>query len=133
MKSLMDKCVSPVIELILDQIKEASRLKGRQIKVRKSSSIFGPQHTRMRLTRQNVFLVGGFGASPYLQEELQESLSLIRKKLRRPDAAKSYVDLTVCFEVSRLTINRLTAVVQGGVIFGCEKGAFETENALILA
>ncbi|KAF2168394.1 hypothetical protein M409DRAFT_53083 [Zasmidium cellare ATCC 36951] len=81
MKLLMDKCVNPVIELILAQIDEAARLKGRRIK--------------------NIFLVGGFGASPYLQEELQESLDLIQKKLRRPDAAKS-----------------LTAVVQGGVIFG---------------
>ncbi|KAK4504279.1 hypothetical protein PRZ48_005195 [Zasmidium cellare] len=84
MKKLMDECVSPVVELILAQIEEASRLKGRRIK--------------------NVFLVGGFGASPYLQEELQESLDIMHKKLRRPDAAKS-----------------LTAVVQGGVIFGCEK------------
>ncbi|KAK5116990.1 hypothetical protein LTR62_006711 [Meristemomyces frigidus] len=53
--------------------------------------------------RVNVFLVGGFGASPYLQEQLRESLEIFRKELRPQ------------------TANSLTAVVQGGVMYGIER------------
>ena len=56
----------------------------------------------MRLEK-NAFLVGGFGASPYLQEVLRESLNMRKVKLRRPDTDKSW-----------------TAVVQGAVIYGAE-------------
>ena len=51
---------------------------------------------------QNIFLVGGFGESPYLQEEIDFSLRLRRIKLRRPDTS-------------------WTAVVRGAVLHGIEK------------
>ena len=50
-----------------------------------------------------MFLVGGFGASPYLQEMLFKSLKLRNIKMRRPDGDKSW-----------------TAVVRGAVIYGVE-------------
>ncbi|KAJ9663048.1 hypothetical protein H2198_001040 [Neophaeococcomyces mojaviensis] len=53
---------------------------------------------------RNVFLVGGFGESVYLQEELQRSLKMRRITMRRPETKKSW-----------------TAVVQGAVIYGIEK------------
>ena len=42
---------------------------------------------------QNLFLVGGFGASPYLQEELRESLRLRHIVLHQPNTDKSCVIL----------------------------------------
>jgi hypothetical protein len=36
---------------------------------------------------QNVFLVGGFGESQYLQEELKLALKLRKITLTRPDTA----------------------------------------------
>jgi len=53
---------------------------------------------------KNVFLVGGFAESPYLQTSIEECLSILRDKveLRRPDTS-------------------LTAVVRGAAIFGIEK------------
>jgi len=43
-----------------------------------------------QLIVQNVFLVGGFGESPYLQQELKESLDLRRIPMRRPDTSQVY-------------------------------------------
>ncbi|OAL29037.1 hypothetical protein AYO22_02473 [Fonsecaea multimorphosa] len=60
---------------------------------------------------RNIFLVGGFGESPYLQEEIEFSLSLRRIKLRRPDTS-------------------WTAVVRGAVLHGIEK---DTISNLCLA
>jgi hypothetical protein len=36
---------------------------------------------------QNIFLIGGFGESQYLQEELDVSLKLRNIQLRRPDTS----------------------------------------------
>lgn len=69
---------------------------------------------------QNVCLVGGFGASPYLQERLEKSLKLRNDmKMRRPAQAQAYVnlsDIEIC-----LTTRSMTAVVQGAVVYGIEK------------
>ena len=81
---LINECVNGVIELIEDQIQRVGYGKERRAKI--------------------VFLVGGFGASPYLQELLKESLELRSKRLYRPDADKSW-----------------TAVARGAVIYGVEK------------
>ncbi|OAP64492.1 hypothetical protein AYL99_00464 [Fonsecaea erecta] len=61
---------------------------------------------------KNIFLVGGFGESPYLQEEIEFSLRLRRIKLRRPDTS-------------------WTAVVRGAVLHGIEKDT--TGSNLVLA
>jgi hypothetical protein len=37
------------------------------------------------LIEQNVFLVGGFGESVFLQDELKESLERLKVEMRRPD------------------------------------------------
>ncbi|KAK5082464.1 hypothetical protein LTR05_007611 [Lithohypha guttulata] len=85
MKDLFDDCVDGVINLLDDQIEKLRKAKQRRAR--------------------DVFLVGGFGASPYLKEQLKESLDDLRgSKLRRPDSEKS-----------------LTAVVQGAVVYGVEK------------
>ncbi|KAK3679082.1 hypothetical protein LTR78_001535 [Recurvomyces mirabilis] len=52
----------------------------------------------------DVILVGGFGASPYLKQELEEICTDFDSTLRRPDETKS-----------------VTAVVQGAVVYGIEK------------
>jgi len=56
---------------------------------------------------KNIFLVGGFGESPYLQETIEFSLRLRKIKLRRPDTS-------------------WTAVVRGAVLHGIEKDASST-------
>ncbi|KAF7185658.1 Chaperone protein DnaK [Pseudocercospora fuligena] len=73
-----------IVKMILDQLEQVSTGKNRRVK--------------------NVLLVGGFGASPYLQEKLKESLAMRKIGLRLPDKDKS-----------------VTAVVQGGVVYGIEK------------
>ena len=40
-------------------------------------------------TPQNVFLVGGFAESVYLQDELTRSLELRKIKMRKPDRYKA--------------------------------------------
>ncbi|KUJ14621.1 actin-like ATPase domain-containing protein [Mollisia scopiformis] len=83
MKTIFETCVDGVIELIKGQIQQVERKKYRV---------------------KNVFLVGGFGESQYLQEELRESLKLRKIVMRRPEKNKSW-----------------TAVVQGAVLYGIEK------------
>ncbi|KAG0645461.1 hypothetical protein D0Z07_8512 [Hyphodiscus hymeniophilus] len=60
---------------------------------------------------RSVFLVGGFGASPYLQEELEKSLKYRQIALHRPESALAW-----------------TAVVRGAVMYGIEKGHHETRK-----
>ncbi|KAK5163262.1 uncharacterized protein LTR77_010848 [Saxophila tyrrhenica] len=69
MKELMNSCVNGVIELIKDQISKVNPNQGTRVK--------------------NVILVGGFGASPYLQDELRKSLALRGIAMRRPSEDKS--------------------------------------------
>ncbi|CAK1364417.1 unnamed protein product [Cercospora beticola] len=57
MKQLMDKCVNPAVALVRKQIEAVGSSRGTEVKT--------------------VFLVGGFGASPYLQEELRSSFELM--------------------------------------------------------
>jgi actin-related protein len=68
MKGLFDPCVNKIVDLIQGQIQQVERTKNRV---------------------KNVFLVGGFGESPYLQQELKKSLDLRKIKMRRPDEQKS--------------------------------------------
>ncbi|CZR64187.1 uncharacterized protein PAC_14084 [Phialocephala subalpina] len=88
MKQMFDPCIDRVVELIQGQIQQVERTKNRV---------------------KNVFLVGGFGESPYLQEELKKSLTLRKIVMRRPDKQKASDNA------------RWTAVVQGAVIYGIEK------------
>jgi len=60
---------------------------------------------------KNIFLIGGFGESQYLQEELELSLKLRKIQLRRPDTS-------------------WTAVVRGAVIHGIEK--LDNKNLTIM-
>lgn len=86
MQALFEECTCGVIELMDSQIKKLSEAKNRPPRVsrilcRACSILTQPQ---------NVFLVGGFGASQYLQYLLDEALDLRRKAiLRRPDPDKS--------------------------------------------
>lgn len=68
MKGLFDPCVDKVVDLIQGQIQQVERTKNRV---------------------KNVFLVGGFGESLYLQQELKKSLDLRKIKMRRPTQQKS--------------------------------------------
>lgn len=68
MKGLFDPCVNRIVDLIQGQIQQVERTKNRV---------------------KNVFLVGGFGESPYLQQELKKSLDLRKIKMRRPEEQKS--------------------------------------------
>ncbi|OQV06071.1 hypothetical protein CLAIMM_10703 [Cladophialophora immunda] len=81
MTGFFDFCVGKIMDLLLGHIRQIDNL-GKQVK--------------------NIFLVGGFGESPYLQEEIEFSLRLRRIKLRRPDTS-------------------WTAVVRGAVLHGIEK------------
>lgn len=83
MKAIFDLCVDEVVQLIQGQITQVEM-----------------KHYRVK----NVFLVGGFGESPYLQEELKRSLNLRKITMRRPDTKNSW-----------------TAVVRGAAIYGIEK------------
>lgn len=81
-----------------------------------------------------MFLVGGFGGSEYLRQELLNSFDVMSKKmkvfLRRPSPDKSYVASVPWHMVARLTVHSLTAVVQGGVIYGVEKGMLNIKLVL---
>ncbi|OAL26658.1 hypothetical protein AYO20_09999 [Fonsecaea nubica] len=81
MTGFFDFCVGKIMDLLTGHIRQIDNL-GKQVK--------------------NIFLVGGFGESPYLQEEIEFSLRLRRIKLRRPDTS-------------------WTAVVRGAVLHGIEK------------
>jgi hypothetical protein len=86
MKSFFDWCVDGVVELIQGQIQQVE-IKKNRVKVNNSL----PKNVTVRLLiLQNVFLIGGFGESPYLQEELKESLDLRRITMRRPDTSQVY-------------------------------------------
>jgi len=83
MKSFFEWCVDRVIELILSQIQLVEATRNR-VKVNNSL----PKNVTVgQLIVQNVFLVGGFGESLYLQEELKESLDLRRITMQRPDTS----------------------------------------------
>lgn len=81
MRSFFDPCIDQIVELVKGQISQVER-KGSRVR--------------------NIFLVGGFGESIYLQKELELSLRLRQIQLRRPDTS-------------------WTAVVRGAVIHGIEK------------
>lgn len=66
MKAFFDPCVDGVIELIKGQILQIER-KNKRVKT--------------------IFLVGGFGESPYLQQEVEFSMRLRGIKLKRPDTS----------------------------------------------
>jgi len=89
MKSFFDPCVDRIFELILGQTAQADRLR-----------------TRVK----NIFLVGGFAESEYLQQEIKYSLGLRQIQLRRPDTS-------------------WTAVVRGAAIFGIEKPVLPSMSA----
>jgi hypothetical protein len=83
MKSFFERCVDGVIEQIQSQIQQVEVKKNR-VKVNNSL----PNNVMVRqLIVQNVFLVGGFGESPYLQEELEEYLYLRKITMKRPDTS----------------------------------------------
>ncbi|KAI9868488.1 MAG: hypothetical protein M1813_005932 [Trichoglossum hirsutum] len=83
MRSFFDPCVDQVIELIQGQILQVEKTKNRV---------------------RNVFLVGGFGESPYLQRELNHSIGLRGITMQLPDTS-------------------WTAVVRGAVMYGIEKAS----------
>ena len=86
MKSFFKQCVEGVVELIQGQIQQVEKRRNR-VKVNNSL----PKNVTVgQLIVQNVFLVGGFGESPYLQQELKESLDLRRIPMRRPDTSQVY-------------------------------------------
>lgn len=83
MKSFFDPCVDQVVELIQGQIQQVERKRNR---VKVGNSL--PKNVIVRqLIVQNVFLIGGFGESPFLQEELKYSLDLRKIAMRRPDTS----------------------------------------------
>lgn len=82
MKKLFDPCVDGVVDLILGQIQQVERSKNR-VKVRHPPTLKPSSIDNILL--QNVFLVGGFGESAYLQQELRKSLALRRIVMRRPE------------------------------------------------
>jgi hypothetical protein len=83
MKSFFDPCVDGVVDLVLGQVQQVERKYDR---VRVNSSL--PKNVMVRqLIVQNVFLIGGFSESPYLQEELKRSLELRKITMRHPDTS----------------------------------------------
>ena len=83
MKSFFNPCVEGVVELIQGQIQQVEKRRNR-VKVNNSL----PKNVTVgQLIVQNVILVGGFGESLYLQEELKESLDLRRITMQRPDTS----------------------------------------------
>ena len=83
MKSFFERCVDGVIEQIQSQIQQVEVKKNR---VKVNNSLLDNVIAR-QLIVQSVFLVGGFGESLYLQEELKESLDLRRITMQRPDTS----------------------------------------------
>jgi len=83
MRSLFDPCVDGVVELIQGQIQQVER---RHNRVKVNNSL--PKNVMVRqLIVQNVLLIGGFGESPHLQEELKRSLALRKLTMQRPDTS----------------------------------------------
>jgi len=64
------------------------------------------QVERKRNRVKSIFLIGGFGESAYLQDELAKSMGLRNIQLRRPDTS-------------------WTAVVRGAVVYGIEKSVHQ--------
>ncbi|KAF2658712.1 hypothetical protein K491DRAFT_755999 [Lophiostoma macrostomum CBS 122681] len=87
MEVFFDGCVGQIINLLREH-KEAIQKSGTGVRLR------------------NVILVGGFGESKYLQEQITEHLGLTDINLRQPDTS-------------------WTAVVQGAVVCGIEKNRSE--------
>ncbi|KAH6665947.1 hypothetical protein B0J14DRAFT_203950 [Halenospora varia] len=85
MKSFFDPCIDRILELVQGQVDQ-----------------IGGTGYRVK----NIFLVGGFGESEFLQDELIESLGMNDLNLRRPSTS-------------------WTAVVRGAAILGVEKAAHE--------
>lgn len=86
MKAMFDYCVGQTIQLIQGQVQQV------EIKTRKRVKVccwLSQSFTPAILTKQDVLLVGGFGESPYLQEELGKSLALRSINLRRPEKMAS--------------------------------------------
>ncbi|KAF2188028.1 actin-like ATPase domain-containing protein [Zopfia rhizophila CBS 207.26] len=81
MSKFFDVCIEQIVELIEQHM-----------------YLIGKQRFRLK----NLFLIGGFGASEYLQEIIKERLDLSGINLRKPDTS-------------------WTAVVRGAVICGIEK------------
>lgn len=88
MEGFFGDCVDGVIELLDDQIEQIKKIKHRAARVSRDNDRI--VQTSLLTILQNVFLVGGFGASPYLQEQLRELLEDLRvTTLRRPAVSKS--------------------------------------------
>lgn len=66
MRSFFDPCVNGIIQLIKEQISQVER-QGKRVKT--------------------IFLVGGFGESLFLKEELEFSMRLRKINLKRPDTS----------------------------------------------
>ena len=84
---IFDPCVSKVINLIHEQIQLVAITSRRRVKVR--MPYLRSHVSILMLILQSVWLVGGYGESPYLQEELRKSLEIRRVKLQRPETKKS--------------------------------------------
>ncbi|KAF7190557.1 hypothetical protein HII31_07716 [Pseudocercospora fuligena] len=106
MKNLMDTCVNDVIKLIVNQIEAASQRKGRRI--RKPSD------------RTYFWLAASANLPIYKKSSKQVSkttpISDFDAQMMLSRVFTQHGTVT-----NRLTKSRLTAVVQGGVIYGCEK------------
>jgi len=82
MRKFFDPCVDSVIELIHGQLQQIEK-KGRRLKVSKIPFIL----FSYELIKKNIFLIGGFGESEFLQEELKQSLARRKVQMRRPDTS----------------------------------------------
>ena len=87
MKTIMNTCVNGVIKLIRAQVDKVGTGKSRRVKV--SAHARSASERRLTMFRQNLLLVGGFGASPYLQQELEKSMTRKHIDLHRPAPDKS--------------------------------------------
>ncbi|KAH0558448.1 hypothetical protein GP486_004894 [Trichoglossum hirsutum] len=66
MRSFFEPCVDRIVDLIQGQVGQIERLRTRP---------------------KNIFLIGGFAESKYLQEEIEYSLRLRNIQLRIPDTS----------------------------------------------
>lgn len=95
MRKLFNPCINDVVGLIEAQMKQLGEALARRVKV---CQLLGNLFGEILTFSKSVLLVGGFGASAYLQGRLEEALKLRKIKMHRPDPDKSW-----------------TAVVQGAV------------------
>lgn len=120
MKNILSQCVNKVVNMIEKQIEHIESIEERQVKV--STTAISAIITGF-LTKQHVFLVGGFGRNPFLKESLAKSLSIKYATLKELDEDVSYVDLVSISNALVDLFGSLTAVVRGALIYGIERKA----------